>query len=355
MVLRAHPGRFDRSQTGGKGMLKVAVVGLGWWGRIIVERLRGHSGLRVVMGVDVAPAPHEAFAREQRIELRPRLEDALADARVEAVVLCTPHSQHCAQIVAAARARKHVFCEKPLCLTRAEVLEAVGACNAQGIALAVGHERRFEPPIQDLFGALRAGTLGTPLQVEANFSQDKFLALDPSNWRLSAREAPAGPLTATGIHLLDLSIGVFGPAESAYASVRQLGSRLANGDTLAVLLGFKRGGHALVSAMLATPFVGRFAVYGNQGWIEVRDKTHPESPEGWVMTTCLRGERAQSKDYPPSPAVVANLEAFAEAARGGRPYPVPREQMIANVCALEAVVKSTRSGRVEPVENERRL
>lgn len=351
MLARVPPRDIDHDQTGGVGVLNVAVVGLGWWGRIIVQRLRGHPGLRVVMGVDLAPGPQEAFAREQGIELLSGLEDALADSRIEAVILCTPHSQHCAQIVAAARARKHVFCEKPLCLTRAEVLEAVGACAAQGVALAVGHERRFEPPIEDLFSTLRAGTLGRPLQVEANFSQDKFLALDPTNWRLSAREAPAGPLTATGIHLLDLSIGVFGPAESAYASVRQLGSQLANGDTLAVLLGFRSGGHALISAILATPFVGRFAVYGSQGWIEVRDKNHPEAPEGWVMTTCLRGGRAQAKEYPPAPAVVANLEAFAEAARGGRPYPVPREQMIANVCALEAVVKSTRSGRAEPVEN----
>ena len=332
-------------------MLNVAVVGLGWWGRIIVGHLRGHPGLRVVMGVDAAPGPQAAFARGHGFDLRPRLEDALADPRIEAVILCTPHSLHCAQIIAAARARKHVFCEKPLCLTRAEVLEAVGACEAQGVALAVGHEKRFEPPIQDLFRALREGALGTPLQVEANFSQDKFLALDPSNWRLSAKEAPAGPLTATGIHLLDLSIGVFGPAATAYASVRQLGSQLANGDTLAVLLGFQSGGHALIGAILATPFVGRFAVYGNQGWIEVRDKTHPEAPEGWTMTTCLRGERAQVKEYPPAPSVVANLEAFAEAARGGRPYSVPREQMIANICALEAVVKSTRSGKVEAVEN----
>jgi len=351
MVPRASPRDIDRDQSEGSKMLKAAVVGLGWWGRTIVSSLRGNPALRVVMGVDSAPDAPAAFAREQGIEFRPRLEDALADPRIEAVILCTPHTQHCAQIIAAARARKHVFCEKPLCLTRAEVLEAVRICDAQGVALAVGHEKRFEPPIQELFGALRDGALGTPLQVEANFSQDKFLALDPSNWRLSPYEAPAGPLTATGIHLLDLSVGVFGPAERAFASVRQLGSKLANGDTLAALLGFKRGGHALISAILATPFAGRFAVYGNRGWIEVRDKTHPEAPEGWTMTTCLSGERAQSKDYPPASSVVANLEAFAEAALGGRRYPVPREQMIANICALEAVVKSARSGKVELVQN----
>jgi predicted dehydrogenase len=330
-------------------MLNVAVVGLGWWGRIIVGLLRGHATLRVVAAVDPDAAACADFAREHGVALRARLEDALVDPAVEAVVLCTPHSLHRAQVVAAANAGKHVFCEKPLALSRADALEEVAACNANRVALAVGHERRFEPPIQELLRMLRAGEIGTPLQVEANFSQDKFLGIDPRNWRLSAGEAPAGPLTATGIHLLDLSVGVFGEAERAFASVRQLGSALANGDTLAVLLTFRSGGHALLSAMLATPFVGRFALYGSHGWIEVRDKNHPEAPEGWEFIVCRRGGRPERREVPPARAVLANLEAFAAAARGGAPYPVPQEQMIANICALEAVVRSTRSGRVEEV------
>ena len=60
---------------------------------------------------------------------------------------------------------------------------------------------------------------------------------------LSGKEAPAGPMTATGIHLLDLSIGVFGEADTVHASVKQLGSPLSNGDTLAALVTFKKGGH----------------------------------------------------------------------------------------------------------------
>ena len=84
--------------------------------------------------------------------------------------------------------------------------------------LAVGHEKRFEPPIQELMRMAKSGELGTPLQIEANFMQDKFLSLPPDNWRLSAKEAPAGPMTATGIHLLDLSVGVLGPAERVFAS-----------------------------------------------------------------------------------------------------------------------------------------
>ncbi|MEJ8835038.1 Gfo/Idh/MocA family protein [Ramlibacter sp. AN1133] len=331
-------------------MLNIAVIGLGWWGRIVVDLLAGSDKLRVVRVADVAPQG-EAFAARRGLAFSNAFEAVLRDPRVEGVVLCTPHSQHTGQIVAAARAGKHVFCEKPLSMTRADVLRAIAAVEEAGVALAVGHEKRFEPPIQEVMRLLRAGVLGTPLQVEANFSQDKFLSLAADNWRLSPQEAPAGPMTATGIHLLDLAVGVFGEAETVHASVRQLGSQLTNGDTLAALVTFRRGGHALLTAILATPFAGRFAVYGSQGWAEVRDRTHPEAPEGWTLTTCLRGERPVAVDVPPAPAVLRNLEAFADAATGVAPYPVPREQMIANVSALEAIFRSAASGAIEPVQH----
>jgi predicted dehydrogenase len=329
-------------------MVRVAVVGLGWWGRIIVQLLKGSAKLKAVKAVDPSPLAVD-FAREQGVPLAADLGDALADRDVDAVVLCTPHSLHTDQIVAAAKARRHVFCEKPLSLSRAEVLRAIDAVKANGVQLAVGHEKRFEPPLVEIARLAQAGALGALLQIEANFSQDKFLSMPADNWRLSTKEAPAGPLTATGIHLVDLSVRFMGPAESIYASVKQLGSQLANGDTLAILANFRSGGHALISAVLATPYDGRFAVYGSKGWVEVRDKSHPESPQGWTLTTSLRGEPRRSVDYAPAPAVLANLEAFADAIEGRAPYPVPHEQMIGTVSALEAIVKSTRSGTVEPV------
>ncbi|MFN2646894.1 MAG: Gfo/Idh/MocA family protein [Burkholderiales bacterium] len=329
--------------------LNVAVIGLGWWGRIIVPLVKASSKLRVVRVADPLPAAAQ-FAREQDLPLG-SFDDALDDKNVQGVVLCTPHTQHTEQIVRAARAGKHVFCEKPLSLTRADVLRGVDACNAKGVTLAVGHEKRFEPPIQELMRLVKSGELGTPLQVEANFLQDKFLSLPPDNWRLSAKEAPAGPMTATGIHLLDLSVGVFGPAERVFASVRQLGSQLVNGDTLGILVNFRSGGNALLGAVLATPFDGRFAVYCNKGWAEVRDKAHPEAPQGWTLTVHRRGGEKTTREFPPAKAVLANLEAFAEAASGGGPYPVPQAEMIANVSALEAIFRSAQSGRVEAVEN----
>jgi predicted dehydrogenase len=327
--------------------LGVAVVGLGWWGRVIVPLLRGNGKLRVVTGVDVSPNPPDLG-----IPVEKDFDKALSNPQVQAVVLCTPHTLHTDQIVKAANAKKHVFCEKPLSMSRQDVLRAVKACNDNGVALAVGHEKRFEPPVQEVFRAAAAGELGTLLQIEANFSQDKFLSLAADNWRLSGKEAPAGPMTATGIHLLDLSVGLMGPAARVFASVQQLGSQLANGDTLGILVNFEKGGNALLSAVLATPFDGRFAVYGSKGWMEVRDKTHPEAPEGWILTKVLRGHDKSVKTYEPAKAVLSNLEAFADAAAGRAAYPVPQDQMIANVSALEAIFLSSKSGKVERVQNQ---
>lgn len=332
-------------------MLKVAVAGVGWWGRTIVGFLQKSAKLRAVMLVDPNRGAAGPFAAAAGLPLADSLDAALTSKDVHGVILCTPHSLHCAQIVAAARAGKHVFCEKPLTMSREEVVRAISVVEENKVALAVGHERRFDTPVLELEKLVAAGSLGTLLHIEANLSQDKFLALPADNWRLSSREAPAGPLTATGIHMLDMAVHFLGAVERAHATVRQLGSGLANGDTLAMLLSFRSGASASISGMLATPFAGRFALYGSHGWAELLDKEHPETPEGWIMNVRLRGEKMRTREFPPAPTVLANLEAFADAALGGAPYPITHHDMRATICALEAIVRSCASGAIEAVEN----
>ena len=331
-------------------MLDVAVAGLGWWGKTVVNLLRRSDKLRPVLLIEPNAAAR-AFGAEAGVPVADTLEAALADPKVAAVILCTPHSTHCDQIVAAAKAGKHVFCEKPFCMSTEEVTRALAAVSTAGVTVGVGHERRFETPVEEVMRLADSGALGTLLQVEGNFSQDKFIGLAADNWRMSAKEAPAGPLTATGIHMLDLAIRFLGPGHDVLARVRQLGSPLVNGDTLGALMTHKSGTNSLISAILATPFMGRFAVYGSQGWAEIWDKNHPESPQGWIVRTKMRGGEVETKEYPPMPAVLANLEAFAEAALGGAPYPVPPAQIRATVCALEAVVRSATSGTLENISD----
>ena len=332
-------------------MLKVAVAGIGWWGRTIVGFLQRSTKLKAVMLVDPNRTAAAPFAASAGLPLAENLDDALGSREIQGVILCTPHTLHCSQIVAAARAGKHVFCEKPLAMSRAEVVQALAAVEQHRVALGVGHERRFDTPVLELEKLVAAGSLGTLLHIEANLSQDKFLALPADNWRLSSQEAPAGPLTATGIHMLDMAVHFLGPVARAHATVRQLGSALANGDTLAMLLSFRSGASASISGILATPFAGRFAVYGSHGWAELLDKEHPETPEGWIMNVRLRGEKMHAREFPPAPTVLANLEAFADAALGRAPYPITHHDMRATICALEAIVRSCSSGAIETVEN----
>jgi predicted dehydrogenase len=329
-------------------MINAAIVGLGWWGRTIARELAASALIRPVLGID----PEEnsrAAARDAGFAVSARFEDALESPAIGAIVLCSPHKHHASQIIAAAKAGKHIFCEKPLCTMAADAEAAIGAVKAAGVQLGIGHERRFEPAIIDMRRRFSAGELGTGLLLEANFSQDKFLALPADNWRLSASEAPVGPLSATGIHLVDLAIAIFGTPKEVWARLATRGSNFANGDTLSVTLGFENGATAMITAILATPFAGRLALYGSQGWIEVRDRTHPERPTGWDVTTVRRGAAPETSFWPPHPAVRDNLEAFASAIGGRAPYPVTLAEMAANVRTFEAITRSAASERIETV------
>ncbi len=326
-------------------MIRAAIVGLGWWGRTIQRELAASSVITPVLGVDPSATARNA-AGAARLETTDRFEDALARGDIEAVILTTPHKHHAAQIVAAAEAGKHVFCEKPLCTSAREMDRVAKAVTAAGVQLGIGHERRFEPGIIDLRARLAAGELGTALLMEGNFSQDKFLALPGDNWRLSAEDAPVGPLSATGIHLVDLSIAFLGKPVEVWARLATRGSPFANGDTLGIMLAFESGATALLTAILATPFMGRVAVFGSQGWVEIRDRTHVEQPTGWDVTVAHRGKTPATHFLPPHPSVRDNLEAFGRAVEGEAPYPVSLDEIAANVRTFAAITRSAQSGKL---------
>ncbi|GAA0994690.1 Gfo/Idh/MocA family oxidoreductase [Acrocarpospora macrocephala] len=329
-------------------MIRAAVVGLGWWGQKIIHDLRHSAHVQVGLGIDPSQDGRE-LAEAQGVRTADSFEHALGDGSLDAVILCTPHKFHAEQIVAAAKMGKHVFCEKPLTTTSAEARTAIEAVAAAGVQLGIGHERRFEPAVMRLRDQCRAGDLGTPLVFEGNFSQDKFLTLPPDNWRLSDTDAPVGPLSATGIHLVDLAIALFGRPVEVWARLSTLATAFANGDTLTVTIGFEHGQTALITAILTTPFAGRVTVLGSRGWVEIRDRNHPELPRGWDVTTVQRGEDPISTFYPPHPSVRDNIEQFARAASGETSYPVTFDEMLSNVRTFEAITRSARSGRVEPV------
>jgi predicted dehydrogenase len=328
----------------------VALIGMGWWGKKMLNVLgAAPADIRVVRAVEPNLETARTLCDEKGVNLTTNYSDALADPEVEAVVLATPHALHGAQIEAAVAAGKHVFCEKPLALTKAGAEKAVRLCRDAGLVLGMGHERRWEPPVAELLARADAGDLGRIHQIEANFSHDKFLALDRDNWRLKADQAPAGGMTATGIHLLDLSVRLLGPAQSVWCVCEQLSSDLPQGDTVAAYVKFRGGGTSYVSASLANPFVSRFAVFGSKGWIDIRDKAHVEAPDGWVVTSAKVGGPITTAQVPAAEPVKDNLVSFARAIRGVERYRITAEHLVNNIALLEAVFASARSGKIETV------
>lgn len=325
-----------------------AIVGLGWWGTTIAADLAESAHIRPIVGVDPDRGRRLELERTG-VRVTDSFEEVLRDPEVEAVVLCTPHAFHAAQIVAAAEAGKHVFSEKPFTVTSAEASAALEAARRSGVQVGIGHERRFEPAVQEMQRLVAEGKLGTPLVFEGNFSQDKFLQLPPDNWRLSAEAAPAGPLSATGIHLVDLAISVLGEPVEVWARLGTLATSFRNGDTLTVTLGFASGATAAITAVLATPFLGRVCMIGSEGSYEIRDRSHPERSSGWDVRLVRRGGMVEERHYPPFSGVRENLERFARGIRGEAPYPVDSRDIQRNVNAFEAIIRSASSGRIENV------
>src|SRR6516162_1126500 len=279
---------------------KVAMIGLGWWGRKMTAVLqKAKDDIEVLCAAEPNPEGKE-FAEANGFKLYASDAEALQHPGVEAVILATPHSLHAAQIERAVGAGKHIFCEKPLALTRKRAEIAVNACAKHKLVLGMGHERRWHPPVAQMLATARSGQLGRIQQIEGNFSHDKFTALDPGNWRLNASEAPVAGMTATGIHLTDLATALLGKARDLRVSCESLSSRMPQGDTMSVHIRFNDGGTAYVSASLAMPFVSRFAVYGSQGWIDIRDKAHVEAPAGWVVTSVMAAGPIAVTEVPPA-------------------------------------------------------
>lgn len=321
----------------------VAIVGLGWWGRHIKNILESDvSPMKLVATVDL-----DISAKPTTTDLNV----VLKNSKIEAVILCTPHSLHADQIVMCAKAGKNVFSEKPLALNAKDALRAVTACRDRGLVLGIGHERRFEPGIKEVHRMIQSNELGTILHAETSFSHDLFKALPAGNWRGSTLEAPAAGMTAMGIHLTDLLISYFGQVATVSANTARRFLTFDTGDVLSVQMQFKSGITASLSALSATPFYSRIAVFGSSSWVEMRDNDHPEKNAGTQITKCEHGGAPVTTHQAALNTTLANLTAFAHSITGNNAYPFTDFDLIHNISVLEAIVKSAENGKVVAVKS----
>lgn len=335
-------------------MLNVAVIGLGWWGTQVARVLKDARSLRIAYGVDIAAPARQTWAGKHGLPTKPTYDEALADGAIDGVILCTPNTIHEEQVLAAAAAGKQVFCEKPFTLDAAGALRMIRACQDKGLIIGLGHERRFEPAMQEIKSIVDAGRLGEILQVEATFSHDKLAGLPADSWRGDPVESPAGGWTGMAVHLSDLLISFIG--EASEVTARSAGKALAfpTGDTVGAQIVFANGAIGSIASTHATPFYARLAIYGSKGWVEARETAHPESPDVTYLHSTYSGEARQSvASFEPRDSIAPNFEEWAEAAAGNGSYRFTSEQIFANVALLEAVTKSCKTGLPEPVMSYR--
>lgn len=327
-------------------MINAAVAGLGWWGKQMINCLaKGSDKIRITRAVDTSFGAAKDLTDQMGVPLVTNFQDVLDDPEIDAVILCIPHSMHEEHVLRAAAAGKHVFCEKPLCLTKASAERAVKACNDAGVMLGIGHERRYEGPMEEIKRMIDAGELGTIMHAEANFSHDKFVGLDANNWRGSKEEAPAAGMTGMGIHLSDAFINMIGPVAEVHAYTSNRVLPLPTGDVVTAHMRFENGATAYLCAVSATPYYGKFTVFGSDAWVEARDDEHPEAGGVTHLTVCRAGGKPETRDYEPLDTVTANLEAFADAAEGRGTYRFTDEQKVMNPAVLEAITKSAETGQ----------
>lgn len=325
-------------------MLRAAVIGLGWWGKQITKCLEGSAELRVTHGVDLATAGLAEFARAHGLALHTTIDEVVGNPHVDAIIVATPHSQHEAQVLAAIGAGKQVFCEKPLTLTAASAERILAAADRAGIVLGIGHERRFEPGLEELARRVAAGELGQLLHLEANFSHNLFAAMDASNWRVGAKDAPAGAMTALGIHVSDYFISLAGRPRAVSAHTAKVLAAMVGDDHVSVRIEFESGVTAGFTCLSSTPYHGRLTAFGANGWIEVKENANVDKGQPSDVTIADAAGERKTHSYAPANTVLANLEAWARAATGRGAYRFTREQLLDNVRVLDAIVRSAAAG-----------
>jgi predicted dehydrogenase len=318
-------------------MIEAAIVGLGRWGRTLVEAVQGRSErLRFSHAVSFHPEAHRDFAEKHRLQFA-TLDAVLGDPRVAAVVLATPHSQHVDEVVAAAAAGKAVFCEKPLALSREGTECAVVACRAAGVVLGIGTDKRWFPAIAEVIRLADSGELGPLLHIEGNFSNEVAATMF-SPWRDSFDETPAGGMTGTGIHVLDAMIRIAGPVRRVHARLLSQKPSPDPWDSIAVLLDFASGIGGTLAAVRSTPMFVRVHAFGRNGSAEAVSRTE--------IIVRKSGAEPQRRKFPATDSVRINLEAFADAVAGGGAYPIAPEQIAAANNAFVAIAEAVKSGIV---------
>ena len=275
------------------------------------------------------------------------VEELLNDDQVNAVYVATPPHLHARQTVQAARAGKHVLCEKPMAMTTAEARAMIEACRAGGVVLTICHYQRFNARHQRIRRLLEEGAIGQVTAARINFS-DRFPP-QPGFWHHDPAISGGGPVMDLGIHCIDLLRYLCGPVAAVAALADTLVDDSPVEDTATLLMRMASGAQAVVTSHWTTASqeperTNGLEIWGTKGSIEAAPISAKDS-SGSLRVITAEGTRDYSvRPGGPRPHV-ALLEAFGEAVAGKGPNPIPGEEGLSGLEVVEAARESACGGR----------
>lgn len=326
------------------GPLRWGVIGLGWVAAdFVVPAIQSNPGSKLVACLGSSAEKSRAFAARFAIpRAHATLEALMADGEVDAVYVATPNALHREAVAAAARAGKHVLCEKPFALDEGDARAMTQACAAAGVTLRVAHQMRMEAVLARAREIVRSGRLGRIAAV----SFERASANPPrTTWRRDA--AQSGVVFDVGVHLLDQVQWITGQRFAEVAAFTSPDRAAGEPDNQITVLGRLDGdAHAVIRA------TREVASAENNLIIEGAQATLITSalrfvPEHWLR---VRDASATLEErFPASPAYAWEIRAFEGDVRGTRSALPDGAECTQLVAVTRAVLDSVVQRRMLPV------
>ena len=257
--------------------VNIGILGTGGIAQSHARGLAAAPAARITAAADVNEAAARAYAAAHGV---PRVHTdyraVLDDPAVDAVVICLPHALHAEAAIGAARAGKHVLCEKPLGVSVAECDAVIAACRAANVNLMVGHTHRFILEHLRARELLREGAIGDVLHIHDSVQAPN--RHKDMGWRGARALAGGGVFMDNGVHSADRLRWWLGSEVTAItASVGHYGARTEGEDHGVAHLEFANGATATMEISLITPPVlgrCRAVVTGAAGAMEIATWRH---------------------------------------------------------------------------------
>jgi predicted dehydrogenase len=320
-------------------MFNLAIVGLGPWGQRLIESVQSSSdSVHFSAAATRTPSKVEEFCTTHGMTVTDNYQDILGNPEIDGIVVAGPAALHASHGMEALEAGKHTLIIKPFAKKRDEAEALCKTARDRGVLVALGFDRCFTSPIDELRRHVRAGDLGRIIHAEGDFCVDRYLGFDANDWKGDSKIVAAGALAD---HMLYTMIELMGPVAELQVRRGPQITKISSADTATVTLAFKSGASGLLTAIGVTPNFHRLHLFGTEGWAEVRGNRNFEfrPREGEPTAT----------EFPPANILKRELEIFAAAAIGEATFPLSDETVIAAVAALEAMAVSEATGEAVTV------